>query len=404
MVWEVADSELRKRHRALVLGVLRAAGPLPKAEIGRRLDLSVPTVTEILRGFEADRIVVPAGEGQSSGGRRPMLYGLRTDGLRGMGVNVDHDRISAVISDLSGTILTETTVQVDFADGEEAFVGRLRKAVERALATDAAQGLAGIGIAVPTTMRRSGGGRFSPLGHPEWTGVDLPAVLEEHYRLPVVVENRAHAVGVGEYLFGAGQGCPHLLCLVLGSGLGAAIIAGGRLFTGGDGGAGALGRMFLDLPHSSGAPPDLTVSDRVGAEGIVGSAAQQLRNAGRTTVGVGQTEVPLERVDVDHVIDAAIAGDRLMAAVLAEVGHVLAAVVAATLCVTDSELVLLCGPTMRAGGLIVEPLRESLQSRFPFALPRIRMGQLGTHAGPLGAAALVLTDHVTDAGAGTVTR
>ncbi|MEQ7123120.1 ROK family transcriptional regulator [Actinopolymorpha sp. B11F2] len=389
----MVDLHARKRNRALVLGTLRTDAPLSKAEIGRRLGLSVPTITEILGEFEADGVVAAVGEGPSSGGRRPMLYGLRTHALRAVGVSVDPDRITAVVSDLSGDISTEAARAIDLADGDRAFVDALASVIDHVLTADAPERLAGIGIAVPTMMRRSQKGRFTPLGHPHWKDVDLLAVLGERYGLPIVTENRAHAVGVGEYLFGAGRGTPDLLCLMLGSGLGAAILAGGELFTGGDGGAGALGRLLLEVPGRGDARSAPTVGGRVGADGIAGTAADRLRATGRET----HRGVPITELDIDHVIDAAVDGDALMAEVLADVGRILGAVVATTLCVTDSDLVLLCGQTMRAGPLIVDPLRDALESWYPFALPRLRVGQLGVHAGPLGAAALVLTNLVREA-------
>ncbi|HEY6739383.1 MAG TPA: ROK family protein, partial [Actinopolymorphaceae bacterium] len=101
-----------------------------------------------------------------------------------------------------------------------------------------------------------------------------------------------------------------------------------------------------------------------------------------------------ELLTVDDVIDAALGGDPAMREVLADVGRVLARAIASTLCVTDSRLVLLCGPTLRAGDLLVDPLREALAGIAPFEPPEIRLGRLGTHAGPVGAAALVLTDLV----------
>jgi predicted NBD/HSP70 family sugar kinase len=389
----VADLHARKRNRALVLGTLRSDAPMSKAEIGRRLGLSVPTVAEILADFETEGVVAAVGEGPSSGGRRPMLYALRTRALRAVGVNVDPDRITAVVSDLSGQISAETTRAIDLADGDRAFVDALVDVIDHVLAADATtERLAGVGIAVPTMMRRSQKGRFTPLGHPSWNDVDLLAVLGERYGLPIVTENRAHAVGVGEYLFGAGRGTPDLLCLMVGSGLGAAILTGGELFTGGDGGAGALGRLLLEQPGRGDARSAPTVGERVGAPGIARTAADRLRAAGQDA----HRGVPVSELDVNHVIDAARDGDAVMVDVLADVGRILGAVVATTLCVTDSDLVLLCGQTMRAGPLIVDPLRDALESWYPFPLPRLGVGQLGVHAGPLGAAALVLTDLVRE--------
>lgn len=387
-------AKARQRHRALVLGALRASSPLSKAELARRLRLSVPTVTEILRDFTAEGVVVEVGEGRSTGGRRPMLYALRTQGLRAVGVNVDPDEIRAVVSDLSGHIAAESTVTTDFAEGENAFVTRLHQAVDAVMSTvDSTEELAGIGIAVPAMMPRSSKGRFTPLGQPTWAGVDLHEVLGERYGLPVVAANRAHAVGVGEHLFGAGQGVPDLLCLVVGAGLGAAVLTGGRLFTGGDGAAGVLGRMVLDTPSRGDLDRMPAVGEVVGASGIVAAAVERLRHAGRRTL----RGVPLRLLDVEQVIDAALAGDPLMGEVLARVGHVLGTTVAATLCVTDSDLVVLCGPTMRAGDLILGPFNAALRARAPSTPPLVRLGDLGGHSGPLGAAALVLADFIRDA-------
>ncbi|WP_433168888.1 ROK family transcriptional regulator [Kribbella sp. CA-247076] len=380
---------VRDEHRAQVLGRLRADGPLSKAALARDLGLSVPTISEILADFEAEGVVVPVSEGASSGGRRPILYGVRMDGLLAVGVSVGRQHISAVVSDLSGRVHAEVSADCDLADGQRRFERTLERVVRQLLArVERPDRVTGLGVAVPTRMQRSRPGLFLPQQAPDWTGVDLHAFLAERFQLPVVAENRAHAVAVGEHLFGAGQGATDLLCLVLDEGLGGAVITGGRLFTGGDGGAGAVGRMILDLSDGNGGVTPVKASEVVGAAGIARAAVARLRESRRRRLG----GVPLSAVDADVVIDEALAGDLTMADVLAGTGRSLGAVVAATLCVTDSPLVVLCGSTMRAGELVVGPLREVTDRRLPFAPPVIRLGRLGARGGALGAAALVLTD------------
>lgn len=386
---------VRDEHRAQVLGRLRAHGNLSKAMLARDLGLSVPTISEILADFEAEGVVRPVSEGESSGGRRPILYGLRMDGLLAAGVSVDRHHISAVVSDLSGQIHGEVSADCDLEDGQRRFERTLERVVGRLLATvETPDRVTGLGVAVPTRMQRSKPGMFLPQQAPGWTGLDLHAFLADRFELPVVAENRAHAVAVGEHLFGAGQGATDLLCLVVDEGLGGAVISGGRLFTGGDGAAGAVGRMILDLNDGKGGVTPVKVSDVVGSSAIISAAVTRLRESKRRRLG----GVPLSGVDADVVIDEALSGDVQMAEVLADVGRGLGAVVAATLCVTDSPLVILCGSTMRAGDFIVGPLQEVTNRRLPFAPPAIRLGRLGARGGALGAAALVLTDMVGIAG------
>jgi predicted NBD/HSP70 family sugar kinase len=388
----VAVADIRRRNRALLLGRLRADGPLSRADLARDLGVSAPTVADILTALESEGVVVAVGEGRSSGGRPPVLYGLRMDGLLAVGVNVDATRVTAVVSDLAGGVRAEASAACDLAGGQDAFATTLTGVAQEIVGqVPRLDALAGIGIAVPAAMHHSRKGVFAPVGRRDWRGVDLPALLGRDGSLPVVVENRAHAVAVGEHLFGAGVGATDLLCLTLGPGLGGAVITGGRLVVGGHGGAGALGRMVLDPPGPAAVAKARTVDEVVSVMGIARTAAERTRAA---DTPADTAEVAGATLDAEQVIDRALAGDATMAEVLADVGRCLGAVVAATLCVTDSGLVLLCGPTMRAGDLVAEPLRETARDLFPFPLPDIRLGRLGVRAGPLGAAALVLRDLV----------
>jgi predicted NBD/HSP70 family sugar kinase len=386
---------VRQEHRAQVLGRLRVYGPLSRMTLASDLGLSAQTVSEITAELEAEGVVVRVGVGQSSGGRRPVLYGLRMAGLLAAGVHVERERISAVISDLSGEVHAEASVRSDLASGQRHFVAALKKVMDRLLKGWDSDRLVGVGVGVPTMMRRSQEGLFRPIGTSGWKGVDLPGLLGERYGLPVVAEARAHAMAVGEYLFGAGQGSTDLLCLVLDQGLGGAVISGGRLFGGGDGGAGALGRMPLDLAGRPGSAN--RVADIVDAGAITREARSRLEARGRRSLG----GVPLARIGLAEVIDQALTGEPVVAEVLADVGRCLGAVVSAALCISDSQLVLLCGSTMRAGRLIVDPLVEVAAERSPFALPEFRLGRLGVRGGSLGAAALVLTEMVGAVADGT---
>lgn len=384
-------SQLRRRHRALVLGQVRSYGPMTKADISAALGLSLPTIADIVGGFEAEGIMVRDGERRSSGGRKPALYTVRPAGLLAIGVNVDPEAVSAVACDLHGQVQAETSVAHDLSPGTPSFDQALKKVVNKVLADTDQQGtVTGIGVAVPTVVRRTSTGAPEPSDRPDWAGVDVASVLREHWDLPVEVENRAHAIATGEYLFGAGQGIRDQLCLVLGSGLGGAVISGGKLLTGAGGTGGALGRMVLDRQPSL--PGTLTASDTVSASAIVAHVSRRLQAGDQSRLAaVDPTEL-----GAADVIDAAHGADGLAVEVLAEVGRTLGAVVAASLCITDSQLVLACGPLMTARELVIGPLREEARNRFPFQLPEIRLGTLGSRAGPLGAAALVLRNHITE--------
>ncbi|QDE93022.1 glucokinase [Myxococcus xanthus] len=76
-----------------------------------------------------------------------------------------------------------------------------------------------------------------------WRNVPLGALLTDRLGQPVRVVNDLAAAAWGEFHAGAGRGSQDMLVVFVGSGVGSAIIAGGRLVDGGGGVAGELGHI-----------------------------------------------------------------------------------------------------------------------------------------------------------------
>lgn len=117
-------------------------------------------------------------------------------------------------------------------------------AVTDELVTD---GLAGIGIGVPSVVDVEKGIVYDVQYIPSWKEVPLKQVMEERYGLPVFVNNDANCFALGEYYFGKGQGSDHMIGLAIGTGIGAGIIINRRLYAGPNCGAGEFGMVdYLD--------------------------------------------------------------------------------------------------------------------------------------------------------------
>ena len=104
-----------------------------------------------------------------------------------------------------------------------------------------------IGIGVPGVVDIEPGIVYDVQYIPSWKEVHLKKLMEERYRIPVLVNNDANCFALGEYHFGKGRGIDSLIGLTIGTGLGAGIIIDKHLFSGPNCGAGEFGMVdYMD--------------------------------------------------------------------------------------------------------------------------------------------------------------
>jgi glucokinase len=101
----------------------------------------------------------------------------------------------------------------------------------------------GAGCGGPMT---SGGDAVSPLHIPAWRDFPLRSALRDLVQRPVVVDNDAKALALGEGWLGVARGATNFMAVVVGTGVGAGLVIDGRLLNGDDGNAGHIGHVIVE--------------------------------------------------------------------------------------------------------------------------------------------------------------
>ena len=109
------------------------------------------------------------------------------------------------------------------------------------------QDAAGIGIGAPGLIDEKEGVIFSVTNIPSWREVHLKSYLEDHFQKPVYITNDANCFAIGVKIYGEGQSFKNVVCLALGTGVGAGVVIDGYLYSGEVAGAGEVGGLpYLD--------------------------------------------------------------------------------------------------------------------------------------------------------------
>jgi glucokinase len=226
----------------------------------------------------------------------------------------------------------------------------------------------GVGLGSPGPMDLRKGELISPVNLPTLHGFPIVQRLSEALGLPVAFNNDANCFGLAEARFGAGAGAAVCAGLTLGTGLGAFLVVGGRLYEGAHG----AGVEIWCSPYCGD-----HVEEKVSGRGVA-------RNYKKLTH---------EDAAPEQIAARAREGEEEAREAWREFGRDLAVPVAFLSNVTDPDVLVLGGSMVKASDLFLEALlAETTKYIDPMTREGLRIvpGSLGDSAGMLGAAALVL--------------
>lgn len=388
---EIGRPEVLERvNRSAILQMIRTHPGIPRAELGRRLGLSPATVTRLVgqlieEGLVIERAADSSSQGRRAPGRRPRALYLNREAYHLIGVDLGGTSLVGAIANLDGEILAEIR-RPSRPDGKPAeALGQLIEGLRELLDQAERRGctIRGIGIGVPgVTDPERGEVIWAPAF--EWRNLPLKALIERRFRIPVFIENDVNLSAFGEKWFGAGKGVRNLVCVFIGTGIGAGLILNGELYRGHHHAAGEVGYVIPERALLHHAYETFGCTELLAAgPAIARRAAERLPEFPDSGL---RPLIEAGRLEATDVFRAAREGDPLARAVAEEALDYLAIMLASIIAVVDPEMILLGGGVARAGPDLLEGLQRRLEKVVP-AMPILQLSALGDRAGILGAVA-----------------
>jgi predicted NBD/HSP70 family sugar kinase len=244
---------------------------------------------------------------------------------------------------------------------------------------------AGIGAPGPLDLRE--GILLNVLSPPSWSHFPMRQAVGDALGTRVIMDNDATAAAMGEHWAGVGAGCDSFSYVYLGTGVGSGLVLRGQPYRGLRGNAGEIAHVQVD-----GAGPPCECG-RNGCLGRFVTPDGLLREARRTALEAPLTD-PLP--DCPETVEqlAAATYPRLIA-VVDTAGDHLGRVMTEISRILDPELIVLGGPLVAHVGeafkrAVEHRLREIDEPGAP--PPRVELSHIGSDAGVIGAATLILHD------------
>ncbi len=272
-----ANAERARSHnRQVVLGRIRGAGQIGRAEIARASGLSIQAVSNIIADLLNDGFILEQGRRVAGRGQPPVQYALHAQGGYALGVEIRPDAVFAAVLDLCGTTIASERAGLPATD--RGTVTRSVSALcDRVLVASGAPTarVLGAGVVMPGPFGTTGiRGNDSELL--TWDDVAPEAWFSEALGLPVLVENDANAAAMAERITGVAQGLDSYAFLYFGAGLGLGSVQKGRLMAGAFGNAGEIGH--IPVPASGSSVPLESVVSRLSIQRALQEAGIETRS------------------------------------------------------------------------------------------------------------------------------
>ena len=350
---------IKEINRNLVLNLIKSRGPISRTDIARLSSLSLATVSGITADFIASGLVHELGEGESTGGRRPVLLRLNYRAGFVVGVKLMEQAITSALTDLDDSVLNHRVTPLTTAAGTDPanVLRAIIQAVENTIAeakVDRPRVL-GIGIGMAGVVDGEAGiCRYSPFFG--WRDVPIAEPVAAHFGLPVCVENDVNTLTIAEQWFGYGHGVDHFVVVTVGRGVGAGIVVNGQFYRGALGGAGELGHITLTTDG-----PPCGCGKRGCLETLASDPAVVRQARAAIALGERTTLVGIEPLTLEDIVAAAEAGDELARRLLADSGHWLGMGIATLVNILNPQLVIVGCEGVRAGEWRFGPMREAIR-------------------------------------------
>lgn len=284
-----------------------------------------------------------------------------------IGADLGGTKIELGLVDPQDRIVARKRLPTEAARGAASVVERIAACVEELAGyLPAQERIAALGMCTPGPVDHVQGILLDPPNVQGLHYAPLGSLLSARLGIPVRLEHDAKAAALGEFYFGAGRGEQSMSYLIVGTGVGAALIIDGVVYRGMHNSAGEFGHTVLDR-HG------LLCS--CGNRGCVETFMSgprlvqwyELMHAGRSSSLVEQ---PLPSSG-EAVANLAAQGDPIAVAVLTQAGEALGAAIATLAMIVNIDLYVVGGSVAKCGDLLLLPARQ--------AVPRHAFASVAAH-------------------------
>lgn len=288
-----------------IFNLLQKKGAMTKGEISKITGTKLTTLNRIMQPLENSKILVQYRVGESTGGRKPIVYNINLCNFYMIGIDISINYVEIVFTNLRLQILHKEIFQIDYKFTPVKIIDNIEKLISKVyeeLNLDFLE-LFGIGVSVPGSYDFKSGVLH---GYTKmWDNVEIENIIIEKLEAHVFIENGANAAVTAEYFYGLETKFNNIAYVNCGEKLKTGIIVDGKILRAFNNEEDLFGHMVIDKKQYSFGNLGC-IESYASTSSIVKNFIFQLRN-GRSSI----IDKVLNEITCKDIYEAADAGDVL---------------------------------------------------------------------------------------------
>ena len=278
-----------------------------------------------------------------------------------LGIDIGGTKCALVLGDAQGCVWHKVRFETADRDGT---LARIMKEAYGLIELAKKQGdeVKAIGVSCGGPLDSRLGLIQSPPNLPDWDNVPILQMLREAFGIPCALSNDANACALAEYRFGAGKGCESMVFLTFGTGMGAGLVLGGKLYVGANDNAGEVGHVRLAPDGPVGYYKKGSFEGFCSGGGLAQLGAAYAKDALARGIPCSfcQSEDELDKITAKALAKAADEGDEVALAVWEKCGEMLGHGLAVLIDIINPERIVIGSIYARSGHLLRRSLEKVL--------------------------------------------
>jgi predicted NBD/HSP70 family sugar kinase len=339
-----------------IVNMVRSGEATTRPEVGRLTGLGRGVVTQRVDTAIALGYLEEGGLARSSGGRMPRTLRFRSDRGRLVVCALGALHIRVGITDLDGSIIAHSARTWDIARGPAETLDTAIGMIDELIDAHPGAPVWAATVGVPGPVDFATGRPVAPPIMPGWNGFDVRRRFEQHYDVPVWVDNDVNLLAFGERTRRSDEPIDLIYCKV-GSGIGAGLISQGHVHRGANGAAGDIGHVRVRDSEA------LCRCGKLGCLEAEASGWALVRQAERALAD-GATGYLADRLEAGQPLSpegisiAAEDGDALAISLIQQSARLVGESIAALVNMFNPSVIVIGGAVAAAGELFLAEVRQ----------------------------------------------